>query len=505
MLNLKSLVLNMTYYLGISVYKTGILVSILLATLFSQAQLTTYQGTIPDKDSSYVLLPGDYFEFMGRYHPVIKQIGLMTEAAQAELLGAKGAFDPKLYGDYDDKYYEDKNYWRILENGVKIPTRVGGVKLKAAYAYSDGKFLNPERSIPNQGQGILGIEVPVGRGLFIDKERAGLRQAKIFQDQTAVDQKVMLNDLFFESVKAYWDWSTSFTEYHLLTEAVEQTRVRFEAVKQTFLAGDYAGIDTVEALTQLQQLEVQRQAAALDYINKTLIISNFLWEDELMQPLNEGTVGPVILNPDLLPKPIDEDSLLNELDVLLLHPELQSLGYKEEMLGIDRELNREYLKPEININYNLLSTEQAFEETMDEGAWFGPQHYKWGVTMNFPLFLRKDRANLRKTQIKLRDIELKITQKERVLLNKIQTYFQHIQLNNQQVLNYVANVRNYEQLLEAELIKFENGESSLFLINSRELKLIDARRKLIELMGKYMKSHAGFMYSLGRGGNMFTP
>jgi len=495
----------MNHNTGKKVYHIGVQIAFLLVPLFTQAQLMTYQGTIPDRDSSYVLLPGDYFEFMGLYHPVIKQIGLMTEAAQAELMGAQGAFDPKLYGDYDDKYFEEKNYWRIFESGVKIPTRVGGVKLKAAYAYRDGVFLNTDQSIPDQGQGILGIEVPVGRGLFIDGERAGLRQAKIFQDQTDVDQQVMLNDLFLESIKAYWDWSTSFTEYHLLTDAVERTRTRFEAVKQTFLAGDYAGIDTVEALTQLQQLEVQRQAAALDYMSKTLNISNFLWEDALMQPLNEGTVGPVILNPDLLPEPIDEDSLLAELDLLHMHPELQSLGYKEEMLEIDRKLYREFLKPEININYNLLSTEQAFEETMDEGAWFGPQHYKWGVTMNFPLFLRKDRANLRKTQIKLRDIDLKITQKERVLLNKIQTYFQQIQLNNQQVLNYVANVQNYEQLLEAELIKFEAGESSLFLINSRELKLIDARRKLIELMGKYMKSHAGFVYSLGRGGNMFTP
>ncbi len=473
--------------------------------VWCQAQYVTYEGVIPDKDSSYILLPNDYFEFMGSYHPVIKQVDLMQEAARAELMGAKGAFDPKLYGDYDDKYFEDKNYWRVFDGGLKIPTRLGGIELKAGYAYNDGIFLNPERTLPSQGQGILGIEVPVGRGLFIDKARAGLQQAKIFQEQTRVEQQLMLNDLFLESIKAYWDWAVAFSTYHLLTESVDRNSERFEAVKETFLAGDYAGIDTVEALTQLQQLEVQRQAAALEYMSKTLDLANYLWEENLFEPLNQGLVGPVLLRSEILPELIDEDSLSTVLDFLSFHPELQFLNNAEEIVDIDRRLYREFLKPEVNINYNLLSTDQAFEETMAEGAWFGPQHYKWGVTMNFPLFLRKERAGLQKSMIKLRDIDLKRTQKERVLINKIQTYYQQIQLNYQQVSNYETNVGNYEQLLEAELIKFEAGESSLFLINSRELKLIDARIKFIELMGKYLKSHAGFLYSLGRGGEVFIP
>jgi outer membrane protein TolC len=46
-----------------------------------------------------------------------------------------------------------------------------------------------------------------------------------------------------------------------------------------------------------------------------------------------------------------------------------------------------------------------------------------------------------------------------------------------------------KKLLKAEEIRFENGESSIFLINSRENKKIDAQEKLINLKAKVIKSY----------------
>ena len=46
-------------------------------------------------------------------------------------------------------------------------------------------------------------------------------------------------------------------------------------------------------------------------------------------------------------------------------------------------------------------------------------------------------------------------------------------------------------------MKFENGESSLFLVNSRESKLIEARSKLLKLEVNYEKEKAFLMWSAG--------
>jgi outer membrane protein TolC len=56
---------------------------------------------------------------------------------------------------------------------------------------------------------------------------------------------------------------------------------------------------------------------------------------------------------------------------------------------------------------------------------------------------------------------------------------------------------NFEKLLKAEETLFRNGESSLFLINTRENKVLETERKLIELKAKYYKTIYALQWSTG--------
>ena len=58
-------------------------------------------------------------------------------------------------------------------------------------------------------------------------------------------------------------------------------------------------------------------------------------------------------------------------------------------------------------------------------------------------------------------------------------------------------VANYKRLRDGEQIRFENGESTVFLINSREAKLLEARQKLAELQAKYAQTRAQLRYAAG--------
>ena len=51
-------------------------------------------------------------------------------------------------------------------------------------------------------------------------------------------------------------------------------------------------------------------------------------------------------------------------------------------------------------------------------------------------------------------------------------------------------VKDYGTLLKAEERKFFLGESSLFLVNYRESKLIETRLKAVELENKFFESKA---------------
>jgi hypothetical protein len=52
-------------------------------------------------------------------------------------------------------------------------------------------------------------------------------------------------------------------------------------------------------------------------------------------------------------------------------------------------------------------------------------------------------------------------------------------------------------MLKAEETLFENGESSLFLINSRENKVLEAEKKLIDLKTKCIKTIYALQWSSG--------
>ncbi len=56
---------------------------------------------------------------------------------------------------------------------------------------------------------------------------------------------------------------------------------------------------------------------------------------------------------------------------------------------------------------------------------------------------------------------------------------------------------NYQKLVRAEETLLENGESTLFLINSRENKALEAQEKLIEIKTKYFKSIYALQWSAG--------
>ena len=74
--------------------------------------------------------------------------------------------------------------------------------------------------------------------------------------------------------------------------------------------------------------------------------------------------------------------------------------------------------------------------------------------------------------------------------NTLKAYERQLALQAQTIVNQRI-------LLRAELAKFELGESTIFLINARESKLIDLRIKQESLRSNYEKSRAELYYYAG--------
>jgi len=72
-----------------------------------------------------------------------------------------------------------------------------------------------------------------------------------------------------------------------------------------------------------------------------------------------------------------------------------------------------------------------------------------------------------------------------------------LQALEEQLLLQERMVANALTLRNGEQTRFENGESSLFLINSREAKLLDAQVKLYSLRTKYAKARTTLYWAAG--------
>ena len=88
-------------------------------------------------------------------------------------------------------------------------------------------------------------------------------------------------------------------------------------------------------------------------------------------------------------------------------------------------------------------------------------------------------------------------QTELEIQNKVKSYYNEIVTLRQQVQLFDDAYNNYIQLLRAEEFKFSIGESSLFLVNSRELKAIETLQKLTETRTKFYKAIVGLNWAAG--------
>ncbi len=430
-----------------------------------------------------------YLTFVKQHHPVVKQAELTLKIGEANLLKARGGFDPKIEVDYDRKKFKGTEYYDQLNTTFKIPTWYG-VEFKANFEENSGSFLNPSMTVPENGLYSAGVTLSLAQGLLINDRMASLKKAKYFTQQTQAERNLLVNELLYQASIAYFEWLEATNEVRIYETFLSNARTRFDAVVRSVEEGDKAAIDITEARIQRQNYELNLEAAKLKMIKTTLNVSNYLWIDGVPVEVQDNLV-PVLPSLEDL-----ETSLLLEdtVDTSLLeanHPKIQSLSSKINALLVDRALKRNKLLPKVDLQYNFLSQEYNVLDS------FKTANYKAFVNVSFPLFLRKERGDVQLANLKLEEATFERTNEKLRIVNKIEGIKTEIKslLNQYELVQSI--VTDYDALVKAEERKFFLGESSLFLINSREQKLIDAQFKQNSITTKQLSATTSLYNALG--------
>ncbi|MCH3882101.1 MULTISPECIES: TolC family protein [Tenacibaculum] len=430
-----------------------------------------------------VMSLSEYLGYIKTYHPIVKQANLIINTSEAKLLKARGAFDPKIEVDFDKKKFKSKEYYNKLNATFKIPTYYG-LEFKANFENNEGLFLNPEGNVPTKGLYSAGVSASLLKGFLINKRMAALKQAKIFVNQAKEEQQILVNTILYNASLAYFNWLKTYNEQNVYRAFLKNAETRFKGTKQAFLSGEKPAIDTLEARITLNNRKLNLEKARIKLVKSSLDLSNFLW-------LNNNT--PIELQENIIPNietlnTVDDTfniSLFNSEDFdINEHPKIKSLDYKIQSLNIDKKLKLNNLLPELNVQYNFLTATPRLANSLNTN------NYKTGLNFKLPLFLRKERGDFKLADVKLKEFMLENEATKITIKNKVSALQQELisyELQN----NYLTSiVKDYNTLVKAEERKFFLGESSLFLVNYRESKLIEVKLKAIDLENLFFKSKA---------------
>ncbi len=410
-----------------------------------------------------------------------------AEYGKRMLKAARGNYDPQLSSSIESKQFKSSHYYTFGSAELKQPIFTSQY-LKAGYQYGDGLYLNPERNTPNTGTPYIGVEASILQGLLFDKRRAEVIKASHYYDYYDAEQRVQMNDLLYNASVTYAEALYAKKANSLYAYFANLANERFRGISELSSVGERPSIDTTEAAIFLQGRQLDQQAGTIEFFKKLTELH--------------------YLNPQLSALPAPESAFADSLELLYTmavknlgrtmaaeqatNPLIAQYTSKQKVLDTEKRLKREMIKPVLDVSYNFLN---ASNDVFN--PYLNTNNYKWGATFSVPLFLRKSRNEYKMASLEANSNQLETTNKQNQINFKRRYTLEALGVTATQVSNAERSAVYSKLLVEAERLKFKNGESSLFVLNSREGKWLETELKLAEYRLKFIKSFFELTYING--------
>ncbi len=434
------------------------------------------------QEKSNELTYNEYLGYVKKFHPLVKTANLELSKAQANLMMARGGFDPKIEVDFDKKQFKNSEYYSVLNSSFKIPTWYG-IELKAGFDQNEGVYLNPENTLPNTGLTSFGINIPLGQGLLINQRMSDLKKAKLQIKLSNEERKLQAILVLYDASLAYFNWKKNFNEVKLYENYATNAQIRFNGIKKLIEQGDKPAIDSTEAGIIVKNRLLNLEDSNLKLIKSKLELSNFLWlENNIPLELSETLIPEEKLD-NTIQETLKTNDLLNQNLSIENHPKINALQSKIAILNVERKLKTNLLLPKIDVGYSYLSEPSYINDYKFE-------NYKIGLNASFPIFLRKERGSLKLAKFKVQETEFALDVEKIQLSNKIAAQKVEIKslLKKKKIIDDL--VKDNQTMLTSEERLFSFGESSLFLINTRENNLVSAQLSQIGLENRFYISNS---------------
>ncbi len=481
------------------------------------------------------------------------------ETANQSLFGAKGFLDPHFtfYPRVEDRSVPTSS--TLIGIDGKLDQTIAtfdaawdqrlpwwGSSLRVALESTRETTTNPFEVLSPFNTARLGVSltIPLARNREIDRPRANLRITNHQVGLSETQFKIKVIDVVLRVQEAYWNLVAARQAVRVASEAVKLAREQLARTKRQIESGTLAPVELAAAQAELER-RVDTWYASIGLVTEVENLlkmeilaseSDPMWDEELI-PVGEETLEPP-----------SYASIREAVDIALRkRPELAAVDLREQTVRVQEQLARSEAKTQVNLvggywvaglsgvvagrdnpfarsfaaqfqRVNELSRLAGLPplEPPDFGAraptnLVGGFGLAWqhlfranfptaavGVQFDFSARNRRAKAELAKAAIEERRLKLERRKLEQAIAAQVRNALQAIQTARQRLAAAEASVRAAEEKLSSEIRLFQTGESTNFLVLTRQNELSDSRRRAVVARLDFNKAVARAEQALGR-------
>jgi HAE1 family hydrophobic/amphiphilic exporter-1 len=388
----------------------------------------------------------------------------------------------------------------------------------------------------------IGVVQPLLRGRTVDPQRAEIKIRQKNVNIAQVDVEIRTIDIVNRVEQAYWDLVAARQTAVVAEDSANWAREQLAVNQRMVRAGTVAPVELAAAEAELERrLDTLYASVALvteaENQIKTLIAASRtdgIWSDQII-PVDR----------DMVPAP-STDNVRDAVDVALKRrPELRSIGLRQEINDFQRDLAKDQTRPAVNFvgQYALTGLggetriggnpfadmNTSLYERLNElsiraglqpigapnfgavpnflvgsygtalGNLFGGryQSFQIGLELDLTFRNRTAEANLAQAAIGRKRLDLEQARVAQIIEAQVRNGLQGIETARQRIAAADASVRAAKEKLDSETRLYQTGESTNFLVLTRQNEFSDSRRRLLVAQLDFNKSVARLEQALG--------
>ena len=461
----------------------GIIMSFVASPLWAE-NISDKQS---DKPVADLLTLQEVLTRVEKSHPLLRGSQTQRMVARGKLLSALGKFEPKLVNDWElERLVKDGKTISVGFNDTFVEMRhPWGVEGFAGFRAGIGDVEVADLAINQSNQPLLGIALPLLRGLITNPDHAELKKSSLADRQAELEIQQARQDLYLGAATQYWSWVAAWKFMDIQRKAVAVAEARVSQLTKQAKEGARAQFDVIEASQEVQRRRETLIKAERRLEQEQYKLALFLWEGtDLVIP--KQAVAPPFPSVDPVLTIVSNEQ--EKQRAVAIRPEVQLVKLEAEFNHIDLEVAENNFLP--NLTAEAQPTRKPGEFVLGLG-------YRFGVQLSIPFLQREARGDQLRIEGKAERLKLLQHYRLQQVTIDVANARSAITRSHERILVSRQALQLAKELEKGERTRFKMGAVSLLFVNLRERNVLQAAEGWLTAMADHQKALALYKWAVG--------